>query len=81
MEGTFEKSKNVYKSKVPDLEQTIELVHMMRNKNTDGEVMVANYSLCDTIFAKAKVRYRFPCLKYSLLLVNLSNIFNNRILF
>ena len=55
MEGNFERSKNGYKGKIPELEQTLELVKLMKEKHEAGEEMYTNYSLCDTIFAKAKV--------------------------
>ena len=55
MESSFEKSKNVYKSKVPELEQTLELIEIMIKKRADEEEMLTNYSLCDTIFARAEV--------------------------
>jgi len=55
MEGSFEKTKNVYKGKIPELEQTLELVKMMKSKEEDGEELYTNYSLCDTIYAKAKI--------------------------
>lgn len=55
MEGNFERSKNAYKGKIPDMEQTLELVQVMKNKADEGEDMYTNYSLCDTIYAKAKV--------------------------
>lgn len=55
MEASFEKSKNIYKSKIPEIEQTLELIKMMVKKNEDGEEMVTNYNLCDTIYAEAKV--------------------------
>ncbi len=55
MEGSFEKTKNVYKSKIPELEQTLELLKIMKSKREDDEEMMTNYSLCDTIYAKAKV--------------------------
>jgi hypothetical protein len=58
METSFERSKAMYKSKVPDIEQTLELVCMMKKKQDDGEGMTANYSLNDTIYAKAKVNER-----------------------
>ena len=55
METSFEKSKNVYKSKIPEVEQTLELVKLMKQKQEDEEEMFTNYSLCDTLYAKAKV--------------------------
>jgi len=55
MEGTFEQSKNAYKGKIPELQQTLELVQLMKTRREDGEELVTNYNLCDTIYAKAKV--------------------------
>eukprot|EP01035_Chromulina_nebulosa_P023673 gene23673-30703_t len=55
MESSFERSKNVYKSKIPEIEQTVELIKLMIKRRDEGEEMVTNYSLCDTIYAKAKV--------------------------
>lgn len=55
MESSFEKSKSVYKSKIPDIEQTLELIRLLKSKEEEGDDLVANYSLSDTIYAKAKV--------------------------
>lgn len=55
METQFEKSKSVYKSKVPEIEQTLELIKAMIKTEDDGEELLTNYNLCDTIYAKAKV--------------------------
>jgi Prefoldin subunit len=55
MEGSFERSKATYKSKIPDIEQTLELIKIMKKKSENDEEMFTNYSLCDTIYAKAKV--------------------------
>lgn len=56
METSFERSKNVYKSKIPEIEQTLELIKLMIKKEEDEEEMITNYNLCDTIYAAAKVR-------------------------
>ena len=56
MESNFEKSKSVYKSKIPSVEQTLEIIKMLKQKQENDEEMTANYSLCDTIYAKAKVQ-------------------------
>lgn len=58
METSFERSKNVYKSKIPELEQTIELIKLMIKKEEEEEEMLTNYNLCDTIYAAAKVELR-----------------------
>mmetsp|Transcript_10950 Transcript_10950/g.16495 ORF Transcript_10950/g.16495 Transcript_10950/m.16495 type:complete len:199 (+) Transcript_10950:42-638(+) len=55
MESSFEKSKNVYKSKIPEIEQTLELIKIMVSKREQNEDMITNYNLCDTIYATAKV--------------------------
>ncbi len=56
METSFEKSKGIYKSKIPETAQTIELIKMMMQKQDNAEDMLVNYSLCDTIYSKAQVR-------------------------
>ena len=55
MEGSFERSKNIYKGKVPELEQTLELVKLMKARKENDEEMHANYNLTDTLYAKAKL--------------------------
>lgn len=55
MESQFEKSKAVYKSKVPDTEHTVEIIKMLVKQQEEGQDLETNYSLCDTIFAQAKV--------------------------
>ena len=55
METSFQRSKNVYKSKIPEIEQTLELIKLMIKKDEEGEEMVTNYNLCDTHYAAAKV--------------------------
>ena len=55
MESSFERSKNVYKSKIPEIEQTLELIKLMKQKQDDDEEMITNYSLCDTLYSKAQV--------------------------
>ena len=55
METSFERSKNIYKEKIPDLERTIEIIEMLKLKSEENEDLVTNYSLCDTIYSKAKV--------------------------
>jgi hypothetical protein len=70
MEASFEKSKNVYKAKVPEIEQTIELIKLMIKKHEDEEEMITNYNLCDTLYAVAKV-FRYD--RYLLALLVPSN--------
>ena len=55
MESSFEKSKSVYKSKLPEITQSIELIQMMQSKRDNEEEVITQYSLCDTIYANAKV--------------------------
>jgi hypothetical protein len=55
MENSFEKSKNIYKSKIPDIEQTLELIRLMITKAEENEEMVTNYGLSDTLYTKAEV--------------------------
>ncbi|KAJ1418478.1 Prefoldin subunit-domain-containing protein [Ochromonadaceae sp. CCMP2298] len=55
MESSFERSKNVYKSKIPEIEQTLELIKLMIHKKEEDEEMITNYNLCDTIYAAARV--------------------------
>ena len=57
MEQSFEKSKSIYKSKVPEVSQSIELIEMMVTKRDAEEEMVTHYSLCDTVFTSAKVLF------------------------
>ncbi len=60
MEQSFDKSKSVYKGKVPDIEQTLDMIKLMLAKKNAGEgEIIANYSLSDTVFAKAKVTFLF----------------------
>lgn len=61
METSFERSKDIYKSKVPEIEQTLELIRMLKTKRDEEEAMLVNYSLCDTIYAKARVRKKMAC--------------------
>jgi hypothetical protein len=56
METSFEKSKSVYKSKLPEITQSIELIEIMKEKQDKEEEMVTQFNLCDTVYAKAKVR-------------------------
>ena len=55
METSFEKSKSVYKGKIPDIEQTLDTVQHLQAAQKAGEEVITNYSLSDTVFAKAKV--------------------------
>eukprot|EP01040_Poterioochromonas_malhamensis_P001404 gene1404-1488_t len=55
MESSFEKSKSIYKSKLPEIEQTLELVKLMVSKSENEEEMITNYGLSDTLYAKAQI--------------------------
>lgn len=55
MEQSFEKSKGVYKSKLPVIEQTIDLIKTLQKKKEEDEEVVAHYSLCDTLYSTAQV--------------------------
>lgn len=55
MESSFDRSKNIYKTKVPEIEQTLEIIRLMKSRKEEDEEMHANYSLCDTIYARAKL--------------------------
>jgi hypothetical protein len=55
MEQSFEKSKAVYKSKIPEVTQSLELIEKMISKRDANEEMLTQYSLCDTIYTSAKV--------------------------
>ena len=57
METSLERSKAIYKSKIPETEQTLEIIKLMIKKDESEEEMLTNYSLCDTVFATAKVNY------------------------
>lgn len=56
METSFERSKGIYKSKIPEIEQTLEMIKAMVAKQEAEEEMFSNYSLSDTLYTKAKVR-------------------------
>jgi prefoldin subunit 5 len=55
MESSFERNKDLCKSTRPDIEQTLELVRLLKAKRDSSEEMITNYSLSDTVYAKAKV--------------------------
>jgi Prefoldin subunit len=55
METSFEKTKSNLKSKLPEFEQTLQLLKTLKAKQDEGEEVYTSYSLCDTIYAKAKV--------------------------
>ena len=55
MEKNFDRSKDTYNAKLPEIETTLEMITAMKKRHVAGEQMFANYSLSDTIFAKAEV--------------------------
>jgi prefoldin subunit 5 len=55
MEQSFEKSKAVYKSKLPVIEQTLDLMKTLQKKKESDEEVVTHYSLCDTLYSTAQV--------------------------
>jgi hypothetical protein len=55
METSFERSKGIYKSKIPEIEQTLEMIKAMVAKQEADEEMFSNYSLSDTLYTKAQV--------------------------
>lgn len=55
METSFEKSKSVYKSKLPEITQSIELIEQMKSKQEKDEELITQFNLSDTVYAKAKV--------------------------
>lgn len=55
MESNFEKSRDLYKSKIPEISNTLELIKAMKTRQEEGEKMFTNYSLSDTIYARAEV--------------------------
>ncbi len=55
MENSFEKSKSIYKSKVPDIEQTLEIIKLMTFKSEQNEELTTSYGLSDTLYARAQV--------------------------
>lgn len=59
MESSFEKSKMVYVSKLPEFEQTLEIIDLMKQRQQNGEAVITHYSLCDTLFAQAEVSFSF----------------------
>lgn len=65
METSFEKSKSVYKSKIPDIEQTLELIEMMKAKQDEDEKMFTNFNLCDMIYLKSEVWNNYAAVKLS----------------
>ena len=46
---------SIYKSKVPDIQQTLDIINALMRKRDESEEMLVNYALCDTVYAKAKI--------------------------
>lgn len=55
MENSLERSKINLKSKLPEIEKTLDLVRVLQQKHEAGEGLTTHYSLADTIYAKADV--------------------------
>jgi prefoldin subunit 5 len=55
MEKSFEAQKASYKSKLPDMEQTLQHVKILKKKRDAGEDLFTNFSLSDTVYTKAKI--------------------------
>ena len=56
MDSNFAKSKEVYKSKIPEIERTLEIINLLKTRGEEEiDGVITSYSLCDTIYAKAKV--------------------------
>jgi hypothetical protein len=70
MESSFEKSKIVYLSKIPEIEQALELINLMKIRKENEESMVTHYSLCDTLYAAAEVNSIIDsvCINFSFLI-------------
>ena len=49
------KEKTNLKTKIPEIERTLELVHHLIAQKETGEEMTAHYSLSETVYAKAQV--------------------------
>ena len=50
METSFERSKNIYKAKIPELERTVEIIKILKAKSDDNEEMITNYSMYSITF-------------------------------
>jgi prefoldin subunit 5 len=55
MEKNFDRSKDSYNAKLPEIESTLELITAMKKRNEAGEKMFTNYNLNDTVFARAEL--------------------------
>lgn len=68
------KSKTVYKSKIPEIESTIELIKLLKKSSDEEKTVVTKYSLCDTIFANAEVKIAssLPHIQYLIIIIYVS---------
>ena len=54
-ETNLTKKRMTYQQKIPEIEKTLNLVKHLEKKHNAGETIVAQYNLCDTIYAKAEL--------------------------
>lgn len=56
MDGTLTRQKANLKSKIPEIENTLELVQLLKHmQESEEEDTLVNYPLADTVFARARV--------------------------
>lgn len=55
MEQQLVRQKASLKAKIPDIENTLDLVTILKEKQDEEEEMTVNYPLCDTVHARANV--------------------------
>ncbi|EWM22180.1 prefoldin subunit 3 [Nannochloropsis gaditana] len=55
LENSLGRVKLSMKAKIPEIEKTLELVHVLEGKQAEGEALTTHYNLADTIYAKAEV--------------------------
>ncbi|CAN0091561.1 unnamed protein product [Scytosiphon promiscuus] len=56
MESNMDKVKQSMKDKVPEIERSLELVKHLQERQAKKETVKTNYSLSDTVFAKAELK-------------------------
>ncbi|CAM9819097.1 unnamed protein product [Ectocarpus sp. 6 AP-2014] len=56
MESNMDKAKQSMKDKVPEIERSLELVRHLQERQDKEETVKTNYSLADTVFAKAELK-------------------------
>ncbi len=54
-ETNLSKKRLTYQQKIPEIEKTLNLVEHLKSKHDDGETVVTQYSLCDTVYGKAEL--------------------------